>query len=62
MFLFNLSALPDVFVVDTPQELLLLDYKVGGLSRGEFGGRVERFDGGETGMFKGGGTCVMFLV
>ena len=43
-----------MFVVNAPQELLLLDYKVGMLSRGEFGGRAERFDGEGTGAFKGG--------
>ena len=43
-----------MFVVNAPQELLLLDNKVGTLSRGEFGWRVERFDGEGTGMFKGG--------
>ena len=43
-----------MFVVNAPQELLLLDNKVGTLSRGEFGRRVERFDGEGTGMFKGG--------
>ena len=55
-----------MFVVNAPQELLLLDNKVGTLSRGEFGWRVERFDGEGTGMFKGGGIrkfcpCVMLV-